>query len=543
MKYILRLSLISLCLLMACNKNSSSICQVEMDPIFESLTKSIDTDATYDEHTGYYLVPNQDVYELSFVQKTYEQITGSKDQLQPTHKAIKLMPQDEATAHRLLSDTTMWVSCIPFGWRPVAQKPDPVYEASSRNLSCEENRSTDVIFDEGIPPVILPVYARWPVDRSIPSDISYEYLYDIYTPSSNTEVDSLLCLALAPTTVPRVERPDSGNPPQWHLQIKTFDTTLNSFQVVKQVHVTYKNYSTYYTQTLCTDSFGMVAVPFDAPMSTVVLLDLYTDDFKVTSDNNSNYVSQLVYPLYALAEMPYESHLGIPTTPVELPYIFKLQVFRAAHYYYNGHNDLLDNIAKLELDTPLRIAAYTDTLITHDGVDGWGWFMGGSNPPYIEIANYAQVSGKIFGTTLHELGHASHYTELGLILFGVAHDRIKESFASFMGWYNVKEYYSSVLADDAAVNNACTQGRQYWAGDNTNNYTPIYIDLVDNFNQSTVDSSLVNDAITGVSVEDVLSFSIGPVVWAHTRYLMQQQVGVLYTSTDFNNFISLYPTF
>lgn len=536
-----------LLIITACDKNSSGIGKDEVDSVLRSYTKASDTESFYDEQTGFYLVPNKDVYELSNVQREYERLTGAKDRLSPTHKAIKLMPSDEATAHSLLSDTTMWVSIIPFGWRPIAQKTDPVFYHDNQKQGdyFETNASNNGCNEEGIPPVITPIYARWPIGKSIPANISYEFLYDIYTPSSNSGIDSLLNSVLSHIST-RIERPDGGQQPTWHLRIRAFDSVLNSYQEVKNVHVKYKNYLNYYSGTLSTDNNGMVIVPEDVPMATtVVLLELYTEDFRVTSENSSNYVSLLLHSVFLYAQMPYEVYMGFPTTIVDLPYNFKLHVFQAARYYYKGNNDLLNNIDKLELDSPLRIAAYNDsTSLTHNGLRGIGWFFGGSNPPYIEIANYDSTPSKILGTTLHELGHASHYAEMGFSSFVNTDNLIKESFASFMGWYNVRSYYNSVLTTDSQVHNACTQGRQSWPENSNGNYTPVYIDLIDDYNQSIEEnSSYVNDYISGVSVGNVLSFAIGPTTWAQSRSLMLQQVGELYTSAAFNDFIYLYPSY
>ena len=98
------------------------------------------------------------------------------------------------------------------------------------------------------------------------------------------------------------------------------------------------------------------------------------------------------------------------------------------------------------------------------------------------------------------------------------------------------------MTTDSQVHNYSAQGRQTWNGDITKDYTPVYIDLVDDYNQSIqLDSSYVIDAISGVPVGNVLSFAVGPTTWDQSKYLMQQQVGILYTSTSFNNMISMYP--
>lgn len=509
-------------------------------------TKSIPADAILDETSGFYLVPNEDVYELSKVQAVYEDLTQNSNKLLPTHRAIKMFPSDESTAYRILTDTTIWASRVPFGFRPVAQKRET--EPRRFNNSDAENHIAecsicDVDSGRGTSPEITPIYVRWPIDRRLPENVDSEVLYDIYTPLSTSPTDSLLSRALAPNIQTRGVRPDAGFHPAWmdpwSLKIRFWDNRLNAYKNAANIHVHYMDYYSYYSQTLITNSDAKVFVPEDVPMLAVVYLEFYSDKFKITDDNSALFHVEFVDIVDNLCDYPYSLELGSPVTTLDYPYSFKRQVFQAARYYYKGNNDLLNNIDKLHLENPLRIATYQDsTSLHHDGIEGIGWYFGGSNPRYIEIANYSASSSFIFGTVLHELGHASHHTELGSSYGGVI-PRIKESFASFMGWYNVKKYYSSVLTTDSLVHSACSQGRQNWSGGDSP-YAPIYIDFIDDYNQFCVNPTYVDDIINGVSVTDVLSFAIGPTTWAQSVALMQQQVGVLYSSNDLNNLLMLY---
>ena len=476
--------------------------------------------------------------------KECERLTRRSNSLSPTHKALKFIPQNESIAHALLTDTTMWVSRIPFGYRPVAQKKDHPFQRSIISEPFNDEPLGNCTDGNGAPPVITPIYARWPVDRSIP-DIPHEVLYDIYTPSSGSSIDSLLSSELAPKIQTRGERPDAGFHPAWMdpwgLKIRFYDNVLNAYKNVLYIHVRYMDYYSFYTKTLITNSDGKVDVPVNVPMSAWVFIEFYTNDFKITDNDSANYSIEFIDTVDNLTEYPYTFVLGSPVTTLDYPYSFRRQVFQAARYYYKGKNDLLNNIQKMHLDDPLRIATYPDSTYFHDNEGPYiGEFVGNATPPYIRLCQYDTLATKIFGTAFHELGHASHKTEVGTS-FGTTEPRIKESFASFMGWYNVKKYYSTVLTTDSQVHSYCTQGRQTWYGDATNSYTPIYIDMVDDYNQSTIlGSYYVNDAISDVPVTDVLSFAIGPVYWWQSEYLMQQQIGVLYSSTDFNNMISLY---
>ncbi len=540
-------SLLSLSILSACSKEDFQTNNCVSRTMSSSMTKAIFPDAIYDENSGFYLVPHEDVYQLSKVQAVYEELTKKTDKLLPTHRALKFLPSDESTAHRILTDSTIWASRVPFGFRPVAQKREPEpdqFTLADTNILSSVCDLCDVNTGEGTPPEIAPIYVRWPIDRTIPSGVSYEVLYDIYTPSSSSKIDSLLSKALNPSIQSRGVRPDAGTHPAWmdpwSLKIRFKDNTLNSYRNAANIRVRYMDYYTYYSCSLITNASGKVFVPEDVPMLAVVYLEYYNNNFKITENNSANFYVEFIDIVDNLCDYPYSFEVGSPVTTLDYSYSFKRQVFQAARYYFKGHNDLLNNIEKIHLDDPLRIATYADsTSLHHSGIAGSAWYFGGSTPRYIEIANHSSASSFIFGTVLHELGHASHHTEVGYNYSSVT-KYIKESFACFMGWYNVKIYYSNVLTTDYNVHNACLMGRQLWTG--TSNYTPIYVDLVDDYNQQLEygNTALVNDAINNIPVTDVLNFAIGPVTWAQTVALMQQKVGILYSSTDFNNMITYY---
>ena len=122
---------------------------------------------------------------------------------------------------------------------------------------------------------------------------------------------------------------------------------------------------------------------------------------------------------------------------------------------------------------------------------------------------------------------------------------IKESFASFFGWYNVYQYYSSVAITHQIVNNICTQGRQTWTASSSNiNYTPIYIDLFDNYNQHTYSSIPYNqDPISGVPINTIINFALGPTSFHNVYYPLASLIGSYYTGSEYSAFISPYSLF
>jgi hypothetical protein len=99
---------------------------------------------------------------------------------------------------------------------------------------------------------------------------------------------------------------------------------------------------------------------------------------------------------------------------------------------------------------------------------------------------------EIFSTTIHETGHASHceLMNAGYIQFSQVTDQICESWAEAIQWYITKIEYDEIVPgylnydvpdlDD----NFDMDNKQRWTSANDHDYTPLFIDLVDDYNQS-----------------------------------------------------------
>ncbi len=97
---------------------------------------------------------------------------------------------------------------------------------------------------------------------------------------------------------------------------------------------------------------------------------------------------------------------------------------------------------------------------------------------------------RIFNTTAHELGHASHCTWMTTVQFLQVKNYITESWADFVEWALSDIEYRALGTTTTASDN------QSWH-DGDDDYTPLFIDLVDTYNQSTSNPNLPNDQISG----------------------------------------------
>jgi hypothetical protein len=100
----------------------------------------------------------------------------------------------------------------------------------------------------------------------------------------------------------------------------------------------------------------------------------------------------------------------------------------------------------------------------------------------------------IFATIIHELAHAVHFklgmTNLTYVSNIGQAQRLAESWAQFVGWHLLTAYYPNVFNDygESAtllpLRNHEDYQRRFLSQIQGSSYTPVFIDLVDNFNQN-----------------------------------------------------------
>ena len=95
---------------------------------------------------------------------------------------------------------------------------------------------------------------------------------------------------------------------------------------------------------------------------------------------------------------------------------------------------------------------------------------------------------EIFSTTIHETGHASHceLMNAGSIQMLQVTDQICESWAEAIQWYITKIEYNELGFNNYDVPGGINDwdNKQWWTASNSHDYTPLFIDLVDDYNQS-----------------------------------------------------------
>ncbi|MBI9056010.1 MAG: hypothetical protein JEY96_19470 [Bacteroidales bacterium] len=177
-------------------------------------------------------------------------------------------------------------------------------------------------------------------------------------------------------------------------------------------------------------------------------------------------------------------------------------IHRAAHKQFYGDN--------LGIQRPI---VYSKINICYMDSEGTGIFWGewaGGLLPDIKIWGKSPSTGNyrstedVFGTTTHELGHLSHWQYIGKLQYMQVSEIVYESWATAVEWALTNDEYHRMgdrFGGDAAINLNYNSGKMYWPVDATWEYSPIFIDLMDEINQRLIMGvSYPNDLISGFSL-------------------------------------------
>ncbi len=178
-----------------------------------------------------------------------------------------------------------------------------------------------------------------------------------------------------------------------------------------------------------------------------------------------------------------------------------------------------------------------------------------SGAPYIEVyTNYMTLLGYMYyqsyliGGILHELGHYSHYSlRGGYSMFQKVPKLVTESYACYVGWYLGELYYTRLgYVETVSDEDITYQARQIWRktdiGTNAP-YSPLFVDLIDDFNQYAYygpSANLVQDLMSGVPHSVINRVACQGWEWAKCKSILQEYVGTYYNAVDFNYYIGHY---
>ena len=499
----------------------ASSCQKELLSSVKDSSLALETKAgiessgyIFNESAQVWMQREDDPYELSKIQ-TLAQERSISANVYPTHYAIKIYPRNEIELNAIIRMNDIIVSYIPFGYKYV---PEDI--AADLKSPYEFERYSDElkysITREGSSAQTLPVlYVTWPVTKDLPDEYDYEIAYSACLPSTDNEDENNDGIDIANSLRGSSYRTISGF-------ILDYDWLLSKYLAMKNLRIRV--------------SYGLNSI------------ETYTNNaghFSITGNINDNATVSIVYEntqwrLTDVILITYVVSLGTvldmwgtsSTTKVIRTNTTPQLLYRAAEYFFNGSHDVStppsNYCLQINMTESGDLGAFNANIFTN---------------PWVEIRTTGSYEDQNFLMTLfHELGHFNHYKQTTILNYLNVPSLIKESFADYIKWYLSPEYYAS--------NNNGIYGSSwdiYLFGDNQDwqnteeepfvFYSPLFIDLVDNYDQSTYSNMYNSDTVTGFSYDDIACMLPDISCWNDLRSLLQTSI---YPTSVFNAFVAPY---
>lgn len=210
----------------------------------------------------------------------------------------------------------------------------------------------------------------------------------------------------------------------------------------------------------------------------------------------------------------------------------------AVNYYYHGPHA----VSTWHYESGIRIEAIP--AVSVDNYLGAFYYPRSSNA-FIKIFQTTQrQNNHLIGTILHELGHFTQYGERsGYSGYSAVHKLLREPYAEYVGWYVGEHYYANMGYTPLANDYLTGCNPQGWQRTNSSTayYSPLFVDLVDDYNQgASSNSSYNNDKIKGVPYYIIKEVAANCTDWNSVKAKLRANAGAYYSLTDINNFFIPY---
>lgn len=450
-----------------------------------------------------------------------------------THIARKFYPESIDEQFKIANDPDISVSYIPFGYIPLGKMESRSLNKESVPEYDEENTANIVLNRRDALIDYLPGAIRQADNNDI--EVSLPVMYAI-CPVGHNDLQDIrhtdcygLCLA----------GPGGGmiNEIRFPIQLNNYDTLLDTLAPLPCVKITAQYGNHLVTIHTSSEGYADINLHFvditDGEMGNFsITLSLETPKWIVTRNSsttpihiNLGTVSEL-WPFYLLWPVVYTDNLVSQSEEFEIQ--------RAAYHYHYVEHDLSSTIKPYE--SGVVIHAMSDSNASYAG-------MTIAINKYIEICNYTTLDNYLIGTVLHELGHVRQYANMDQS-YGFVSRIVKESYASFVGWYVSEDYYlSHGFTKPYPSYHINAQDRQDWYPNISSTYypySPLFVDMVDSLNQSTIDPVYLYDTIQGTPVPTVEQMGWECYSLSDCWNYLDNYSGIYYSASQLNSYMSQY---
>ena len=429
-------------------------------------------------------------YSVANMRKAYSELKNrtrtdlpNENVIQTTHLYIKFLPKNKQDIGTLKADSTLVLYNYPLDYEIVSY-------GGYHDPACPEDSPS-------------PLYASVPVTYSLPQDVDYVILEELFIPDeedaietrsevlSSSFVKDLVDKSLELTGNSETDYLGTrGGNSAWHPRgsIRYYDAFVSRYVPIEGLQIRCRRWFT--THTTYTDSRG----------------DFYCEE---TFNNKAEY--SVVFERYDfeikdawLSVASFSQHHMTGEWIVDFKdndlCTYYCTIFRAAYKYY--YQDIHG------LATPPKNGFWKNQLtILASSKDKDGEY--GNTAPLrrfvtdseIKLYTFAENNRQTYATTIHELAHAAHWR---LVIdadgsnrnrdYNFAEDSMVESWATGVQWFLTKDAYTSY------------KGKSPFG-----NYTNVVMDLVDD--DSASNNGLSSDGVTGISIVDIQNALIGCSTW------------------------------
>ena len=484
------------------------------------------------------------------VRKEFSATAKTQLKLKATHYALKIFPKTEEEQRSLELDEQIKIAYTPFNYTSLPDEATQSLVFSKfRTQFCEEDeeRRYSVTYEGGmikdgpVEPVtiILPVlYAVWPVEKTFPVEMDFEILYEVFLPKYITlgenglsaEAIQILeqeAIALALDE----ERHLPGGFPRG--KVLCYDTHLNRYVPLENLKIRFTLGSS--IDEVYTDKTGYYAInnkliDNQATVSFVFQHEKWT----IVKGSEEGGRIEEIKGIYGELRSGKDLNFNINSSSAPDP---RYEIHRAVNFYHYGEHDF---IISTFVNNRISIVA----LAVDPG--GWQgrfnyWPTSVGRMPFIQVGNCNRNNHpRLIGTTLHELGHYCQFHLRGgtFSAYDGTWNILLESYASYAGWHMGEAYYLNQGWKKTSLNSDITgQARQEWDYQNTTNnyYTPLFVDLVDDYNQGVGYPSRCYDQIK--MPQFVVNLFGAYRTWNDFESALRKYTGSYFTENQINEFL------
>lgn len=536
------------------NHFNSLSSRLATDDSFLEIEKFSIDKAVYHLSTHTWIVPQKDPYEINTIKKAcvLAGVCPEDVPIKTTHFAVRFFPKDEEEQWYIELMEDVKVDYTPFNYSPLTYDQNKQLGPAPTDRSfilddCRYTVSYPVDNDECIGNVDetyrLPVlYAIWPAAKPFPKTIEHEIDHEVFLPDYNMVTNGgdnaaklkavekeAIKLAIGYYPKDFVGLTKSNDIVTLQGYVYKYDFFIGElvgqqnlkirFQLGSNMWDTYVQENGFFSVTGAISSAAAYKHIFQHPR------------WKITPADSTN---PAVFT-WSTVSYYWNSINDIPTlSPGSSPSYYS--VLPAVNFYYYGSH----SIRTWYYDSGIRI---TMAGVNGDGVSASFYYS--ANPAYIVVyENDANNDNLMMGDVLHELGHFTMRGECGGgDNYALVHKLIRESYASYVGWYLTKRRYNLLgYTASSETENFTGQFRQWWKKTSSSFYSPMFVDIVDTYNQSTYNSIYNNDPI---SIGTLVHTRIREIVsqcrtWSQVRQSLLYYVGSCYTQSEFNDYAAPY---